>query len=645
MKTIFRISFIILIISEIHVITYGQKKTNVNKYIAEAREYLQVRNYVEASRIYSSLKEFKKDRPYALQGLIFAYAKMKDYKSLESIKGELNENDVYSYVVEAILQERKGNKPKAIENYERFLAKVDEKYGTELKDYSTIALMRLKTPEENETLNKNIKVTASTLVLNDVFTGGTWYDQGLIYSFGKIGQHGGSSFQKIEGYMGSLSNKQVGNINTKFYLGGIAIHETQKEVIVSKQINEECGFGSMKIKALKNTNLNSKGINTLQLFKGSLISGLNANELTILDFCDKEYNYVHPVLFANGSKMIFSSDMAGSLGGYDLYITERKSDGSWSSPKNLGSQINTSGDEMYPYVYKDSVLYFSSTGLPGYGNADVFYSLLIRGEFQEPINIGKDINTGADELGFVMVDKRKGLFFSNRETAQQDKLYYLEYPVKYRKMRGTAKDKLYDVPLTDVKIDIYDREKDSLIASVTSNDDGKFAYNYLLEDKEYRIVASKAGFKPTEKIIKPGSTEVLLEYPNLFNLEPIIEKKTVFRFNNILFDYAKADLKDSSKVILDRLADVLLNNPNVRVELSAHTDSRGSDAANLKLSQQRAQSCVNYLIMKGVNSMNIVSRGYGETLPLNRCVNNVKCTEDEYAINRRVEIKVLDIKE
>jgi outer membrane protein OmpA-like peptidoglycan-associated protein len=128
-------------------------------------------------------------------------------------------------------------------------------------------------------------------------------------------------------------------------------------------------------------------------------------------------------------------------------------------------------------------------------------------------------------------------------------------------------------------------------------------------------------------------------------LEPIIEKKTVFRFNNILFDYGKADLKDSSKVILDRLAEVLINNPKVKVELSAHTDSRGSDKANYTLSDKRAASCVLYLIEKGVPRENIVSRGYGETKPLNGCVNNVKCSEEEYAVNRRVEIKVLDMKE
>jgi outer membrane protein OmpA-like peptidoglycan-associated protein len=225
----------------------------------------------------------------------------------------------------------------------------------------------------------------------------------------------------------------------------------------------------------------------------------------------------------------------------------------------------------------------------------------------------------------------------------KDQLYYFEYPIKYRKLKGKTKDKLYDQPLSDVLIEIYD--KDSLIGKVSSNEAGMFAYNYLLEDKEYLVKASKPGFKPVEKIVKPGTTEVLLDWNDILSLEPIIEKKTVFRFNNILFDYGKADLKDSSKVILDRLAEVLINNPKVKVELSAHTDSRGSDKANYTLSDKRAASCVLYLIEKGVPRENIVSRGYGETKPLNGCVNNVKCSEEEYAVNRRVEIKVLDMKE
>jgi outer membrane protein OmpA-like peptidoglycan-associated protein len=127
-------------------------------------------------------------------------------------------------------------------------------------------------------------------------------------------------------------------------------------------------------------------------------------------------------------------------------------------------------------------------------------------------------------------------------------------------------------------------------------------------------------------------------------LEPVIEKNTVFTFNDILFELAKADILPASMEVLDRLAELLIKNPGASVELSAHTDSRGSDASNQLLSQQRAESSVRYLISKGVNASQLVAKGYGENRLKNDCGNKSTCTEEQHAINRRVEIKVLDVK-
>ncbi len=623
---------------------YAQQKERLpdSKYLKEAYEYLSVRNYTQAKELFEDLLKFKKDRPYATVGLLQCAVSIYDELSLEKIETTLPPTDPLKTFVSAYKHEFQGHRDEAYRLFETYKQQESRTYCQWFIQYADIALKRLHgNIEETEALiESDIKVNSSNMILEDFNMGSAWWKNSLYLHFNKPLPVKEGKLYKVDGYMGSFANNTVTGIQTKEYLGGISFDTIQQVAYVSKN-EHEIGFTELNVKKAEKMGISKVGLDKLQLYTAQYTD----NSISVkekLPFCQSEYNYIHPVIFAKGKKMIFSSEMEGSLGGYDLYLVEKRDDGSWSIPVNLGIGINSNGDEKYPYIYNDSILYFSSNGRMGYGNYDLFQSVKQRGgRWSDAANMGKSINSGADEINLIQVSSRQGMFFSNRAQINKDQLYYFEFPIRYRKVMGTAKDKLYNQPLSGVDIRLYDG--DTLLTNIPTNNDGKFAYNYLLEDKEYRLVAEKPGFNPVEVKIRPGNKDVFLDQLQELKLEPKIEKSTVFRFNNILFDYGKADLKEESKAILDRLAEVLLNNPTIKVELSAHTDTRSSHQFNMKLSQARAESCVRYLVAKGIKEQNIVARGYGKTRILNHCKDGVPCSEEEHLVNRRVEIKVLDI--
>lgn len=659
MKKRISLLYVLLMLSNA-ILLHSQKKNPTSpsyssKYVENAVSLLSVERYEEAIKQFEMLKKFKRDREVAIQGMIYCNYKLMNYKGLEGLKNELkSQEEAYRSLIEGIIEESKGNRVKAAEMYNQYLKSKDtvDLKIVERKLYGVAYLGYVRTSEAikiKPTGNKyKPEIKTDNTVLSDHYTGGAIVKDKIYISqiVWNKEQKGLGSIVRKDGYQGSASSLSNSNSLTNYYLGGLSVDEKNNEMIVSKQNDEQVGWGRVKEKEYKKlTSISTQGMNNLQLFWSKYGEELKPGEFVKLSFCDKEYNYIHPHYFDKGRKLLFSSDMPGGYGGYDLYVIERSEGGNWSAPKNLGSTINSIGDEGYASVVGDSILYYSSNGKGSYGNLDIYYSKLKITpsiSFEDSYNAGEEINTSMDDVGYMQVGKRQAIYFTNKEEVNKDKLKLIEYPVRYRSLKGLVKDKLYETSIKDGLIDIY--VGDSMIASVLSNDIGKFGYNELLEDQAYKLIISKPGYKKAIINIEGGEGEISYEQPNPIYLEPIIEKKTVFRFNNILFDLGKADLKDSSKVILDRLAELLINNPNVKVELSAHTDSRSSASSNMKLSGKRAKSCVDYLIYKGVKSENLISKGYGESKLLNGCKDGVKCSEEEHAINRRVEIKVLDIK-
>lgn len=361
---------------------------------------------------------------------------------------------------------------------------------------------------------------------------------------------------------------------------------------------------------------------------------------------NKDYSTGHPTLSKDGETMYFASDMPGGQGGSDIYVS-KKINGSWAQPQNLGSSINTSGNESFPMLWKDSVLYFSSEGHYGQGGLDVFYSSKqIDGSWKQAQNMGYPFNSSYDDFGVALDDEgTAGLLSSNRNTqnTQQDQIYSFTINDLRFTLEGIAVDKQSQQPIPGVVVELTNR-KTGKKEKVTTTEDGKFFFK-LDPNTDYSVVGSKDSyFTNTEPVSTVGKVQSENMYVKLkLEMEQIIVNKPIV-LENIYYDLDKYDIREDAAVGLDKLVKIMDDNPEISIELSSHTDSRADDRYNMTLSQRRAEAAVNYIVTKGVSKGRITAKGYGETVLVNKCANKVPCTEEEHQANRRTEFKVTSLK-
>ena len=353
-----------------------------------------------------------------------------------------------------------------------------------------------------------------------------------------------------------------------------------------------------------------------------------------------DYSTSHPALSADGKTMYFVSDMSGGLGGSDLYVTNLVN-GSWSEPKNLGSTVNTVGNETFPVVGPDSKLYFSSNGHKGLGGLDIFVSDNKSGSYSTPMNLNYPLNSKADDFSVLWnPDMKTGYVSSNRNKA--DRIYNFIVNPYIVNALGTVTSKEAGKPLAGTTI-IFKNLTTSAIDSVVTDSDGKYTFE-LLSDCDYSIEARKAGYF---SVVKDGLTSKNvtqnMDITNDFVLqELVIDKPVTFENSKIFYDLDKWIIRADAKLELDKLVKLMIDNPKVIIELSAHTDSRADDKYNQRLSDKRAKAAVEYLVKKGIYAKRLTAKGYGETMLVNKCSNDVSCTDEEHQQNRRTEFKVTE---
>lgn len=317
----------------------------------------------------------------------------------------------------------------------------------------------------------------------------------------------------------------------------------------------------------------------------------------------------HPAISADDQTLYFVSDMQGGFGGKDIWKVTRANKGDeWGNPENLGADINTAGDEVFPFVHNDGTLYFSSNGHIGLGGLDIFKARQNANGSWKVENMETPINSNADDFGIVFQsDVEKGYFSSSRTSRGDDDIFTFNLPPLKFNLLGIVKDEKTDQPIADANVKSV--SSDGLTVDIKTDKNGAFRM-IMKAQTDYVLIGSKEGYlngkeRETTKGLdksKDFRTTILLA-----SIEKPIE------LPNIFYDFAKADLRPESMVALDGLVETLNDNPNITIELGSHTDSRGSDADNVSLSQRRAQSVVNYLIQKGIAADRLTAKGYGET--------------------------------
>lgn len=369
-------------------------------------------------------------------------------------------------------------------------------------------------------------------------------------------------------------------------------------------------------------------------------------------------SYGHPAVSPDGNWLYFTSDMPGGSGGKDIWRVNLKERA--GSLENLGEWINTPGDEMFPYMRTDSVLYFASDGHPGFGGLDLFRAEMTPSGGWNVTNLGRPINSNSDDFGITFGKGESGFFSSNRNDARgYDHIYSFELPELKITISGWVIDK-DDEPVPNAVIRIVGNDGSN--QKQVARNDGSFSFP-LNRGISYVMMAGAKGYLNARQEFTSDIAEENADYGVDFVLSSITKPVVV---ENIFYDFDRASLRPESKKALDELAQVLRDNPNVTIEMASHTDRHGSEKYNLDLSARRARSVIDYLISVGISADRLQSQGYGKSRPktvtkriakeypqfkegdvlTEDFINALESEEDREAadqINRRTEFQVLSI--
>ncbi len=370
----------------------------------------------------------------------------------------------------------------------------------------------------------------------------------------------------------------------------------------------------------------------------------------------------HPAIgeLFNKEVLFFVSDMDGGEGGMDLWYATHKGNGIYGDPVNMGPKINTTADEVTPF-YRDGTLYFSSTGHPGIGGMDIFNTVWNGSIWSEPKNMGVGYNSRWDDTYFTIDQEGyNGTILSNREGTKSthgktccDDIYEFGISkINVDALVGTFNGETKE-PLLGANVQLFERKDGQLVPVDEQSDPSGNAYNFpLLLERSYIVIAMANGFYPdtSEYINTVGLTESK-KIERRLRLKPMPkepEYETVeislnepIRMNNIYYDYDDDKILPDAEIDLSQIFEWMTQYPDMVVELSSHTDSRGRDAYNMDLSQRRAESAKAWLVARNIVGERIQARGYGETQILNRCTNAIKCSDEEHRFNRRTEFKII----
>jgi outer membrane protein OmpA-like peptidoglycan-associated protein/tetratricopeptide (TPR) repeat protein len=432
----------------------------------------------------------------------------------------------------------------------------------------------------------------------------------------------------------SEPEKVKGDVNTKFHEGQIAYSKDGKTMYFTRNNYNNHKKGK-----------DTEGTNNLKIYKATLDKYLKWTNIVELPFNNDNYSVGHPSLTSDGKTLYFASDMPGGFGKSDLYKVSIDGD-SYGKPINLGNKINTEGNELFPFVHTDGNLFFSSDGLQGIGQLDIFTTVLDdKNEIQEIINLGVPINSNLDDFSFFLNENgENGFISSNREGGKGDDDIYGFDRILPFEIRGTVSDAINSKPIPNSKIVVKDKNG-LVIADLLTDENGKYNISvdretfYNLEASHPKYIEAKSRMGDTRN--SKGKSFIVVD----FILDPIQDVDILASVNidNIYFDFNKSDIRKDASKELTKIADLMLiTYPNMAIEIESHTDSRGKFSYNEALSNRRAHSTYEYLISQGVNPIRIKKvEGYGEYRLVNKCKDGVNCDEDQHQINRRTIFKIL----
>lgn len=441
-----------------------------------------------------------------------------------------------------------------------------------------------------------------------------------------------SADMTTEGVLSS-AGKYGKKLNTKFHESTPAYTKDGKTVYFTRNnfLDGKKGKDANKVTLLK-------------IYKATLEEDKWIN-ITALPFNSDSYQVAHPTLSADEKTLYFASDMPGTKGLSDLYKVDIKEDGSFGTPVNLGSDINTEGRETFPFITSDNELYFASDGHPGLGGLDIFITKLEKdGSFKQVHNVGESANSQYDDFALIInKTSKRGFLTSNRPGVGNDDIYkFLETrEIDWdceQSLVGIVTDANTDAILPNTKLTLFD-EKFTKLRDTISGLDGRYDFGIIDCEKKYYVRAEKETYTTKEVPViiakESGITELPIELDSAVKAIPVGgDLADVFGINLIYFDLDKWNIRPDAAIDIAKILDVLNQYPTMKIDIRSHTDSRQTHKYNEVLSERRAKSTRDWLIKHGIAAERLTAKGYGETQLVNKCADNVECSEAEHQLNR-----------
>lgn len=629
---------------------FGQKKE-----IQEGDSFFDEYLFQEAIQKYSealAMPNSEKNEIYILSQIARCYQYSFNYTPAEQYFERLvkltNEKKPEFVLEHAIMLKFNGKYQEAKEQFRKY-----QKLTENQDPYGAFQLRSINWAIANDTSAKSVFVTRTNLDISGQSLGYSLFKDGIIYAHAR---------NKAPYY-----SMPIFSLDYARMIDSLTF-EAELEYIDSLGFNGNEGFPSIapasnklyfaaNATVIKGTKIKKTGggkqiILNFKIYEASLVDGKFA-KVKELSFNSPDYNCTHPFINKDETVIYFASNMPGGFGGYDLYMSKRGKDGNWSTPVNMGKSINSEENEMYPFIHK-GVFYYSSKGLNGYGGYDIYAAQLnATGMANNPRNMGKPYNSFRDDFAFISYgDGTTGYLSSNRGNDDgEDEVYF------FRELKSLSKTEMLALGSIQDSINksqLAERKKkeaavakniDSLVVSreQATKDLPMVETNVVVDKKpiiESALKESNAGVGATQST--PPKVQDIPAKP-VIEEENDIDENALLKvvFSHVNFGFNETKLVPQVLHILDSAAATIRSGSQIRIEILAHTDSRGSNAYNKELSLKRAAEARAYLLQKGVPSSKIVIRGFGEDKLLNHCKDGVECTEEEHAANRRVELKIV----
>lgn len=616
---------------------------------SRANRYFRKFQYVEAAKVYLQLANVEKPYLHDMEKLATCYAKMNKYEDAEIwfsrliLNPKANPINLVNY---GLILKANSNYIQAKQIFQEYVRKT----GDTLRVTNEIAGCDSAQIWIAQPANIQLRNESGINTEKAEFSAFPFADHNSVYFVGepevdsKTKKYGwtGNAFLKLfkaTVSSDSLSNAYLADLNVNKSVShvGPVLLNTAGDVLFITRTNTGKNRKKTKIEGKSFYDYN------MELYIQSKINGNWSEPVSFKHNDVEKYSVGHAALSNDGKVLYFVSDMPGGYGGTDIWYCELQSDGTWGQCVNAGKQINTIGNELFPFYASSGTLYFSSNQLPGMGGLDVFSSQGEKERWSKPQNLRYPLNSPADDFAYWN-DKTSniGYISSNRKNGKgSDDIYAFNNPTfrALLNVSGVAYDKKTSLALADVGVTVFD-EKKNIVAMQQTKPDGTFHFE-LDKMANYHLQGTKLSYFPdTASLIdrsKGNNTIKLSLY-----LDPLFVKGKIFRLKNIVYDFNEFNIRSDAALILNELVQIMHENPTLIIELGSHTDCRGVNEYNQKLSQKRAQSVVDYLTSKGIARNRMIAKGYGESVLLNKCADGVNCTEDEHQANRRTEFKVLD---